>query len=53
MAFDSERIAMLVNKLRDDSDAGPTGINGMHLKYLANSRPKFCELIGLLAKKLL
>ena len=25
----------------------------MHLKYLANNRPKFCELIGLLAKKLL
>jgi len=51
--YDSETILGFITSLKNASDAGPSGINAMHLKYLATSRPKFCELIGILAKKLL
>ena len=46
-------IQLIINGMRSDSDAGPTGINAIHLKYLANKHPNFCNLVLHLAQKLL
>lgn len=51
--IDKNTIANIIDNLKNASDAGPSGINAMHLKDLANQRNNFNSLIILLVKKLL
>jgi len=43
----------IINHLKNASDAGPSGINAMHIKDLSARRKNFNALIILLVKKML